>query len=180
MTAADLVVLLDEGGRPVGTAPRADVHTADTPVHLAFSCYLLDGAGRVLLTRRAVTKRTWPGVWTNSFCGHPRPEEEPEAAVHRYAGRELGTRLDSLRCVLPDFRYRATDASGLVENELCPVFVATQAADLVPAPDEVAEWRWVTPDELRAVVSAAPWMLSPWMVEQLGELERAGEWPGTR
>jgi isopentenyl-diphosphate delta-isomerase len=176
----DMVVLLDEQGRPCGSTSRAHVHTRDTPLHLAFSCYVLDEAGRVLLTRRAVTKRTWPGVWTNSFCGHPRPGEEPVDAVHRYAHHELGTSLRDLRCLLPAFRYRAVDPSGVVENELCPVYVATVAEPLVANPDEVAELRWVPLDELRAAASAVPWALSPWLVAQLIELDHVGGWAESR
>ncbi len=175
-TETDLVVLLDEEGHPVGTAPRAEVHTDRTPLHLAFSCYLRDDAGRVLLTRRALAKRTWPGVWTNSFCGHPRPGEEMTDAVHRYADRELGTTLRDLRCLLSAFRYRAVDAGGVVENELCPVFVATVDGDLRPDPDEVAEHHWVPVDDLRTMASLAPWSLSPWLVEQVGELVEQGHW----
>ncbi|NUR07652.1 MAG: isopentenyl-diphosphate Delta-isomerase [Nocardioidaceae bacterium] len=176
MADADLVVLLDDDGSPVGTAPRAEVHTDRTPLHLAFSCYVLDADRRILLTRRALSKRTWPGVWTNSFCGHPRPGEDPVAAVHRYAAHELGTVVTDLRCVLPAFRYRAVDASGVVENELCPVHVGTSTGTLDPCPDEVAEHRWVTAAELRAAVASAPWALSPWLVEQLAELDRTGAW----
>lgn len=174
--ARDLVVLLDEHDEPCGTAPRATVHDQDTPLHLAFSCYLFDEAGRLLLTRRAVTKRTWPGVWTNSYCGHPRPSEDPSDAVHRYAGHELGTSVRELRCLLPSFRYRAVDASGVVENELCPVFAAVVDGPLAANPEEVAEHRWVRPDELRAAVTAAPWALSPWLLEQVAALEVDAGW----
>lgn len=168
------MVLLDAEHRPSGTARRTEVHTTSTPLHLAFSCYLLDDDGRVLLTRRATSKQTFAGVWTNSFCGHPRPGEPMADAVHRYAVRELGTTLRDLHCVLPTFRYRAVDASGIVENELCPVFVATCDGPLEPNPDEVDALRWVSEDELRGAVAAAPWALSPWMVEQVAELGLAG------
>ena len=168
----DEVVLLDEDGRPVGTAPRATVHGPDTPLHLAFSCHLEDADGRVLLTRRALVKRTWPGVWTNAFCGHPRPGERLEDAVHRHARHELGVEVTDLRPLLPDFRYRAVDAGGTVENEVCPVFTARTSQVPVPDPDEVMELVWVSPEELRAAAAAAPWALSPWLREQLGQLGR--------
>ena len=166
---ADDVVLVDESGRAVGRAPRAEVHTTTTPLHLAFSCYLLR-AGQVLLTRRALTKRTWPGVWTNSFCGHPGPGETLERAVDRYARHELGVSLTSLSCVLPDFRYRAVDPSGTVENELCPVFVGTTDDDVAPNPDEVMELDWGDAHELVTMVARLPRLVSPWMVEQLAAM----------
>lgn len=163
----DHVVLVDERGTPCGTAARATVHTRDTPLHLAFSCYLLNRAGELLLTRRALSKVAWPGVWTNSFCGHPRLQEEFEQTIERYADHELGLRVSGLRAVLPDFRYRAVDASGIVENEVCPVFVATAASEPAPNPAEVVEHRWVPLAEVEALVSSAPWAVSPWMAEQL-------------
>jgi len=172
----DLVVLLDQDRRPIGTAPRNAVHGRDTPLHLAFSCYLIDGRGRVLLTRRALGKRSWPGVWTNSFCGRPRPGEDLVAAVSRHGRGELGVEPASIRAFLPDFAYRAVDAAGVVENEVCPVFVAHTTDEVQPHPDEVEELRWVDVADLRETVRVAPWALSPWLVEQAAAIEAAGAW----
>ena len=165
----ELVVLLDDEGHPVGTADKATVHTAATPLHLAFSCHVVDAEGRVLVTRRALTKRTWPGVWTNSFCGHPGPGEGMVDAVRRRGHDELGLEVADIRPVLPDFRYRAVDASGVVENEVCPVFTATAVGVPRPEPGEVAEYRWVDGEDLALAVSSAPWAFSPWLVLQYAD-----------
>ena len=169
----DHVVLVSDAGEPIGSARKADVHGADTPLHLAFSCYVHDDAGRLLVTRRALAKRSWPGVWTNSFCGHPAPGEAAEDAVRRHARRELGLELSDLHVVLPDFRYRAVDPAGIVENEVCPVFSARAAGPLHPAPDEVMEHAWVAPADLDRAVGLAPWAFSPWLVLQLPRLAGA-------
>jgi len=161
------VVLLDPSGAPIGSMDKARVHGVDTPLHLAFSCYGFDGGGRMLLTRRALAKRTWPGVWTNTCCGHPSPGEDLEAAIDRRLRFELGVAPVSLRVVLPDFRYRAADASGTVENEICPVYSARVDVDPTPDPTEVVEWAWVEQDLLRVAVSATPFAFSPWLVGQL-------------
>lgn len=168
----DVVVLLDEAGNAIGTAPRATVHSTDTPLHLAFSCHLRDAAGRTLVTRRALSKKTWPGVWTNSFCGHPRPGETFADAVRRHARHELGLEVTEPQPLLPDFRYRAVDAAGIVENEVCPVFTAEAVGEPVANPDEVAELKWVEVGDLLSVVERAPWALSPWLVEQEPALRR--------
>lgn len=164
--AVEQVVLLSDDGQAIGVADKAEVHTAATPLHQAFSCFISDADGRVLLTRRALGKKTWPGVWTNALCGHPAPGEPIAAAVHRRAAEELGCRLEDLDTVLPAFRYQATDASGVVENEICPVFTARLAGDLAPLPEEVAEHAWVEPTALDAAVVAVPFMFSPWMREE--------------
>jgi len=167
---SELVVLLDDAGTRIGTAPKETVHTGQTPLHLAFSCHVTRADGLVLVTRRALSKRTWPGVWTNSFCGHPAPDETIEDAVVRRAQRELGIRIHDLEPMLPDFRYRAVDASGIVEHEVCPVFSAITDDEVAPAPDEVAEFAWITPTQLRDAVAAAPFAFSPWLALQLREL----------
>ncbi len=171
MNPADLVVLLDEANRPAGTADRTAVHGRRTPLHLAFSCYLFDDSGRVLITRRALGKLTWPGVWTNSCCGHPRPGEPAEAAVRRRVGQELGVTVDHLELVLPDFRYRAVDASGIVENEFCPVWTGRLSGPLTPDPEEVAETTWVPWDALTGVAATVPTLLSPWCALQVPLLD---------
>lgn len=162
-TGEELVVLLDADRRPCGVAAKATVHSQDTPLHLAFSTYLFKD-GRLLLTQRAPTKPTWPGTWSNSCCGHPAPGEALPDAVHRRVRQELGLDVSDLRVALPDFAYRAVDASGVVENEVCPVYVGKVAVDPRPDPDEVVDWRWVAWDAVESTD------LSPWAQLQLAEL----------
>jgi len=172
--SVERVVLLDEDGRAIGTAAKAEVHTADTPLHLAFSCYVFDGGGRLLVTQRALAKPTFGGVWTNSCCGHPAPGEDISEAVRRRVSQELGLALDRLTLVLPRFRYRAVVPSGpyagTAEHEMCPVFVATASADPQPDPTEVEAWEWVPWPEFRDDVLTGRREVSQWCLEQVREL----------
>jgi isopentenyl-diphosphate Delta-isomerase len=166
----ELVVLLDEDGAAIGTAPKATVHHADTPLHLAFSCYLFDAGGRLLLTRRALSKTTWPGAWTNSVCGHPGPGEPMADAVRRRLRAEVGVRAGTVRLLLPAFRYRAVMGNGVVENELCPVYVATTTDEPVPDPAEVDDVAWVDWASFRAGVLDGSREISPWCRDQVALL----------
>lgn len=183
------VVLVDAAGQAVGSAPKISVHGPQTPLHLAFSCYVFDRAGRVLLSRRALHKITWPGVWTNSCCGHPLPGEPVAAAVARRLAYELGLVAGSLDLLLPDFSYRATMENGTVENELCPVFRAVVSEPPRPNPEEVAEVRWLPWAEFAdaAVADALPVPgeggtvhtvpVSPWCRDQVPLLRALGPDP---
>lgn len=169
----EYVVLVDESGRPVGQAPKAEVHTGSTPLHLAFSCYGFDGSGRLLCTRRAESKLTFPGVWTNTCCGHPMPGERLEDAVHRRLRDELGIAAGDLVCALPDFRYRA-EMNGIQENEICPVFLCRVTGALTLNPDEVSEARWLSWEDFlrQALAPGSGW--SPWSIRQAAALRETG------
>lgn len=170
----ELVLLLDDDGTPIGTAPKATVHSSNTPLHFAFSCHVFAPNGRTLVARRGLGKDTFPGVWSNAFCGHPAPGETALDAIARRAEAELGVPVRDVELVLPHFRYRAADANGLVENEICPVFRAVIDTDPSPRKSEIVEWAWAEPMSLQMAVSAAPWAFSPWFGMQLSA------WPAGR
>jgi isopentenyl-diphosphate delta-isomerase len=170
MVDTEQVVLLDDQGRPIGTAPKSSVHGTDTALHLAFSCHVVNDDGQILVTRRALGKRTWPGIWSNSFCGHPKPAEPVLTAVHRRAEYELGLTLTDIRLALPLFRYRATDANGIVEHEVCPVYTARAEGEPVLNPLEVMDAKWVDPADLAVSLTTTPWAFSPWLVLQAQQL----------
>jgi isopentenyl-diphosphate delta-isomerase len=174
------VVLLDEAGNASGTADKAAVHHDRTPLHLAFSCYLFNEAGQFLLTRRAESKRTFPGVWTNTCCGHPLPGEPMPGSVRRRLRDELGIGAAGLALILPRFRYQARMANGVMENELCPVYAAYVGSPPVsPRPDlaEVAETTWVNWEDFCEAVQAGRKPVSPWCAMQVAELAVLGPRP---
>ena len=119
-TDEELIVLVDEDGLPTGTAEKWSSHHASTPLHLAFSCYVFDDDGMFLTTRRALTKKVWPGVWSNTVCGHPAPGESLPDAIARRLDYELGMSVRDVEVVLPDHLYRAPAFQGIVEYEFCP------------------------------------------------------------
>lgn len=177
----ELVILLDDHGRAVGTQDKATVHHGETPLHLAFSAYLVDPEGALLVTQRAPSKATFPGVWTNSVCGHPGPGEALDAAARRRARDELGVTVGELRLVLPEFAYVA-EQDGVVENERCPVFVGRvpdRAIALDPAEAGGAEWvPWST---FAVEVLDGRRAVSSWCREQVEQLVQLGpdpaRWP---
>jgi isopentenyl-diphosphate delta-isomerase len=178
MAGDEFVVLCDDGGRAIGTQSKATVHHASTPLHLAFSCYVFDDADRVLVTRRATGKPTWPGVRTNSCCGHPLPDEPMADGIGRRLRHELGLTPVRLDLVLPTFRYQAIMTDGTMENELCPVYRAVvDAADLQPNTAEVADAWWQTWPEFNATAADPDDVLSPWSSTQLAALRQLGSDP---
>ncbi|MFE3104711.1 isopentenyl-diphosphate Delta-isomerase [Nocardia tengchongensis] len=175
------VVLLDEDGHRIGTADKATVHTRDTPLHLAFSCYVFDSDNRFLLSRRALSKPTWPGIWTNSCCGHPGPDEDLTDAVARRLDRELGLTATAIDLILPTFRYRAVMPDGTVEFEMCPVYRVRADPPAHPSPDEVDELRWLDWEFFLECSLAPNSGLSPWCLQQLDQLRAldhdVSRWP---
>ncbi len=174
------VVLLAEDGSAIGVEDKAVVHHADTPLHLAFSSYVFDSAGRIVLTRRALHKKTFPGVWTNTCCGHPLPGEDMAQAVLRRLQDELGMRCSDPELLLPRFRYRA-EMDGVVENEMCPVFRVLSDDEPVPNPDEVDSAERVPWTEFAASVLDGSREISRWAQLQVAELVQLGpdplRWP---
>ncbi|THV33635.1 isopentenyl-diphosphate Delta-isomerase [Glycomyces buryatensis] len=171
--AVEEVVLLDDDGTPIGRAPKEAVHGGDTPLHLAFSCYGFDRAGRVLMTRRSGRKRVFPGIWTNTCCGHPGPGEFMETAIARRIGEELGVVPEDLVCALPTFRYQA-DMDGVLENEICPVYLCRIETDPSPNPDEVEGFEWIAWDAYKAQALRADSDMSPWTRMQVRQLDEWG------
>ncbi|MDE3723801.1 isopentenyl-diphosphate Delta-isomerase [Nocardiopsis sp. N85] len=146
-----LVELVDGGGATIGTREKLAAHRPPGEPHRAFSVFLFSSDGRMLLQRRAEGKYHSPGVWSNTCCGHPLPEEPPFLAATRRTVEELGVAPWSLRPA-GTVRYDLEDPrSGLVEREFNHLFVGRVADTPRPDPEEVAETTLVTPDGLRGL-----------------------------
>jgi isopentenyl-diphosphate delta-isomerase len=145
---AILLELVDENGVTIGTAEKLAAHQPPGQLHRAFSVFLFDERGRLLLQQRALGKYHSPGVWSNTCCGHPYPGEAPFAAAARRTHEELGV-SPSLLAEAGTVRYNHPDPdSGLVEQEYNHLFVGMVQSPLRPDPEEVAATEFVTPAAL--------------------------------
>jgi isopentenyl-diphosphate delta-isomerase len=169
---AHLVELVDTEGTPVGRTTVNDAHQAPGQLHRAFSVFLRDPDGRVLLQQRAGVKTRFPLRWANTCCGHPLPGEAPAAAAIRRLGEEVGVAEVELTEVGVYSYYAEDPVSGRVEYEYDHVLLGEVPADLrlLVDPDEVEAVRWVSVEELTEGLredlrSYAPWL--PGVTERL-------------
>jgi isopentenyl-diphosphate Delta-isomerase len=176
--STEMVTLCNSRGEAIGVAPKAEVHHAETPLHLAFSVYIFDHNNTLLVTRRALHKITWPGVLTNSCCGHPRPGEPLQKAIERRVQDELRVWVQDIRLVIPEFAYHAIMSNGIAEYELCPVFTARcERQNILPDPSEVDAYEWVDWQQFAGSVIGERLEVSPWCVEQVKQLSVLGRDP---
>jgi isopentenyl-diphosphate delta-isomerase len=136
VSVIEKVILIDEGNRRLGSAEKLHAHRAGL-LHRAFSVFLVDDKGRVLLQRRSPEKYHSGGLWANSCCGHPRPNERTLQAAQRRVREELGT-TSQLRFGFRT-RYRAEFDNGLIENEIVYVFFGGYSGRCDLNPHEVSE-----------------------------------------
>jgi len=171
------VVLVDEADAPVGAEEKAAAHAAGL-LHRAFSIFVFDALGRLLLQRRAPGKYHSAGQWSNTCCGHPRPGEPLLAAARRRLREEMG-----IDCVLRSFgayRYRAELDNGFTENELDHLLLGDFEGPPSPDPAEASEWRWVEPEALRREIAESPLRFTVWLRGCLAQVLEAapGRGPG--
>jgi isopentenyl-diphosphate Delta-isomerase len=169
--ARDRVVLVDEQDRPLGTAAKLEAHQAGGRLHRAFSVFIFDSSGRMLLQHRGAGKYHFGGLWTNACCSHPQPGEPVADAAQLRLQEEFG--FDAELSPAFTFTYRATDpASGLTEHEFDHVFFGRFDGEPRPDPAEIDEWRWVDPAQLAEAVAAHPERYTPWFRVALDEVLR--------
>ncbi len=163
---SESLILVDENDQEIGTLSKGEAHDGDGILHRAFSIFLFDEQGRLLIQQRAPGKRLWPGYWANSCCSHPRVGEDMATATRRRMDEELGVATD-LEFIYK-FRYQANYQNLGAEHELCSVYIGrTSESSLRPNPSEIAQHRFVDINEVDQLVmdrqaNIAPWFRMEW------------------
>ncbi len=155
------LILVDSEDREIGFLDKASAHDGDGVLHRAFSLFVFNGRGELLLQQRAADKRLWPGYWANTCCSHPRRGEAIEDAIQRRLREELG-----MACALQflfKFQYQAHFGEAGSEHELCHVFVGHSDEALQVNASEIAAVRWIAPAALDAEIQQHPERFTPWL-----------------
>jgi isopentenyl-diphosphate delta-isomerase len=165
--ADECVMLVDADDRPLGGHAKLDAHRLGLR-HRAFSVFLADSSGNLLLQSRSAGKYHSPGLWSNTCCGHPRIGESNMAAAQRRLGEEMGIDAD----LVPAGRlsYCAALSNGWHENEIVHLFVGRSDTDPVPDPKEVGKWRRVQADRLTVECQTTPAAFTAWFRIYLDEV----------
>ena len=162
---AELLILVDSEDQPIGELDKAACHNDEGTLHRAFSLFVLNSKGQILLQKRAKNKRLWGGYWSNSCCSHPRAGESIADAVLRRSEQELGLAVDAK--FVYKFEYSAKFGEAGSERELCSIYVAQTSDEPVFNTEEISACRWVSPATLaKALVDNAdhytPWLKMEW------------------
>jgi len=162
------LILVDEDDNEVGHLSKADCHDGQGRLHRAFSVFLFNDAGELLLQQRGRSKRLWPGYWSNSCCSHPRRGESLEIATSRRLMDELNfaTPLEHVY----RFCYQAPFGDAGSENELCHVYLGRTSGNLRPNDSEIEALRFVSCGALEREFAASPDEFTPWFKQEWGEL----------
>lgn len=155
------IILVDENDRDLGVGEKIEVHKQGK-LHRAFSVFVLNSKGEILLQRRAMSKYHCGGLWSNACCGHPRPGEDTEKAAHRRLREEMG--FDCEVNEFFSFIYKTQVDHGLTEHEYLHVFFGDYDDDPVPNPEEAEDWKWISTQELEDDMSRYPENYTPWFL----------------
>lgn len=166
----DPVVLVDENDREIGIGSKLKCHLGKGRLHRAFSVFLFNSSGQLLLQKRSTKKTLWPLFWSNSVCSHPLPGEGYEKAASRRLVEEVGIEAEAQ--FLYKFVYSAKYKEIGAENEVCAVLAARSDLEPKPNHDEIIDYRWVERDELLKEVEENPKIYTPWFKMEAEELFR--------
>ena len=162
------VILVDENDNEIGTEEKIQAHK-DAKLHRAFSIYVYNPKGQLLLQKRAAKKYHCRSLWSNTCCGHPRKSETVEQAVHRRLKEEMGFECELTKKF--QFIYKSPFKNGLTEHEFLHVFTGTYNEDPKINPEEADDFRWINMDELKQDIQNNPENYTPWFRMTINRLE---------
>ena len=157
---AEQLILVDRDDNELGFLSKAECHDGVGVLHRAFSLFLFNDKGELLLQQRSESKRLWPGYWSNSICSHPRRGESMQVATRRRLLDELNIAAE-LEFVYK-FDYQASFGELGSENELCHVYLGKAPSDIKPNESEIAAIRFIAPADLDREFAERPESLTPW------------------
>ncbi len=153
------VILVNEQDQPVGTMEKMEVHQKAL-LHRAFSVFLFNDRGEMLLHKRADSKYHSGGLWTNACCSHPRPGEDTRSAAEKRLHEEMGIVTPLTKAF--DFIYKASFDNGLTEHEFDHVFTGTYQGSIDPNPEEVSAYCYKPIAEIRQAIREYPHEYTEW------------------
>lgn len=165
--AKEKVVLVDRNDKQLGEMEKMEAHVKGV-LHRAFSIFVFNEKGEMMLQRRALSKYHSPGLWTNTCCSHPRMNEAPEEAIHRRLVEEMGFDTDLKKAF--DFVYKSDVGQGLIEHEFDHVFFGQYDGEPKINPDEVEEWKFMSIDDVALDIKESPDDYTVWFKIAFGQL----------
>ncbi len=158
---SDMLILVDADDQEVGSSTKEQCHDGEGILHRAFSVFMFNAQGELLLQQRSQEKRLWPLYWSNSCCSHPRFGETIEQAALKRAREELGVSSDNLQ-YLYKFHYQASFGTKGSEHELCSVYIGNSSDVVMANVNEVANWRYLSAFDVSQEIDEAPETFTPW------------------
>lgn len=164
------LIVVDDADVVLGYRSKADVHAGEGILHRAFSVFVFNGRGELLLQQRSAEKPLWPLFWSNSCCSHPRRGETVDEAARRRLVEELGIEAEPESVYT--FQYHAPYEDVGSERERCTVYLVRSDDPIEVHPSEVAATRWVTAEALDAALADEPQAYTPWLKLEWARLRR--------
>ena len=166
----ELLILVDREDNELGFASKAECHSGSGLLHRAFSVFIFNSSGQVLLQQRSLQKELWGLYWSNSCCSHPRQGEQIERAVNRRMVEELS--IDCELHYLYKFFYQESFETKGSEHELCSVFVGRYDGEVSININEIADWKFIDTEELSRSIDQHPEKYTPWLQSEWLELKK--------
>lgn len=170
-SASEALILVDEEDCAIGVASKSECHAGQGVLHRAFSIFIFNDRGELLLQRRSAQKPLWPEYWSNTCCSHPRAGETMDQALERRLWEELGIRCP-LR-FLYKFKYHAAFRNVGSEREYCWVYVGYHAGDPNVNLNEIADWRFIGTGALDGELEEHPDQFTPWLKLEWAEIKKS-------